>query len=63
MLADPTVGVPGGYAGVPGGNQNCIDDIVDVIEAVAYNLAYGANSEVYDAATVSYTHLTLPTKA
>ena len=59
MLADPTVGVPGGYAGVPGGNQNCIDDIVDVIEAVAYNLAYGANSEVYDAANyyVNTVHL------
>ena len=59
MLADPTVGVPGGYAGVPGGNQNCIDDIVDVIEAVAYNLAYGGNSEVYDAANyyVNTVHL------
>ena len=59
MLADPVVGIPGGYAGVPGGSQNCVDDIVDVIEAVAYNLAYGANSEVWDAANyyVNTVHL------
>ena len=50
MLQDPTVGIASGYPGVPGGDQNCIDDIVDVIEAVAYNLRYGGNSEVWDAA-------------
>ena len=52
MLQDATVGIPAGFAGVPGGDQNCIDDIVDVIEAIAYNLTYGANSEVWDAANL-----------
>ena len=59
MLQDATVGIPSGYAGVPGGDQNCIDDIVDVVEAIAYNLTYGANSEVWDAANyyVNTVHL------
>ena len=52
MLQDGTVGIPSGFAGVPGGDQNCIDDIVDVVEAIAYNLTYGANSEVWDAANL-----------
>ena len=52
MLADPIVGIPGGFPGVPGGDQNCIDDVIDVIEVVAYNVAYGGNSEVYDAANL-----------
>ena len=52
MLADPVVGTPSGFPGVPGGDQNCIDDIIDVIEVVAYNTAYGGNSEVYDAANL-----------
>ena len=52
MLQDATVGIPSGFAGVPGGDQNCIDDIVDVVEAIAYNLTYGANSEVWDAANL-----------
>jgi hypothetical protein len=37
---------------VPGGNQNCIDDIVDVIEAICYNLELGGNDQVYDAAKI-----------
>jgi hypothetical protein len=59
MLQDPTVGTSSGYAGVPGGDQNCIDDIVDVVEAIAYNLQYGSNSEVWDAANyyVNTVHL------
>ena len=35
---------------VPGGAVNCFDDVVDVVEAVAYNLKYGSNNQVYDAA-------------
>ena len=35
---------------VPGGSQNCIDDVVDFLEAMAYNLAYGGNDQVFDAA-------------
>ncbi|AFK66261.1 structural protein [Synechococcus phage S-CBM2] len=37
---------------VPGGDQNCIDDVIDVTEAVAFNLKYGGNSKVYDAAEI-----------
>jgi hypothetical protein len=37
---------------VPNGNQNCIDDIVDVLEAISYNLQYGGNNQVYDAAKI-----------
>ena len=50
MLQDPTVGIPSGYPGVPGHNDNCIDDLVDGMEAIAYNLRYGGNSETWDAA-------------
>ena len=52
MLQDPTVGLPSGFPGVPGGSQNCIDDVVDFIESLSYNVAYGGNSEVYDAANL-----------
>ena len=37
---------------VPGGRVNCEDDIRDVVEAVAYNVAYGANNKVHDAANL-----------
>lgn len=37
---------------VPGGNQECIDDIVDVLEALAFNLEFGGNDQVYDAAKI-----------
>ena len=40
---------------IPNSNQACIDDLVNVIEAVAYNLRYGGNSEVYDAASLYLT--------
>ncbi len=35
---------------VPGGNQNCIDDIISVLDCIVYNLSYGGNDQVYDAA-------------
>ncbi len=37
---------------IPGGTtaQDCIDDVKDVIRNVAYNLKYGDNSKVWDAA-------------
>ena len=35
---------------IPTGNQACIDDAVDYMEAMAYNLAYGGNDQAYDAA-------------
>ena len=37
---------------VPGGRANCEDDIEDVIEAVAYNVGYGSNNKVHDAANL-----------
>ena len=35
---------------VPGGAQNCIDDVMNVIEAIIHDLRYGGNSAIYDAA-------------
>ena len=37
---------------VPGGRANCEDDIEDVVEAVAFNVGYGANNKVHDAANL-----------
>ena len=37
---------------VPGGPENCYDDVVDVIEAVAYNVKFGSNNKVWDAANL-----------
>jgi hypothetical protein len=37
---------------VPGGNQQCTDDVKLIIDAIAYNIKYGGNSRVYDAARV-----------
>ena len=33
-----------------GDSQDCVDDVVDCLEAIALNLKFGGNSEVYDAA-------------
>jgi hypothetical protein len=33
---------------VPNGNQNCIDDIVDVLEELSFNIKYGGNHWAYD---------------
>ena len=35
---------------IPGGNQNCIDDIKLILDAIIYNLQFGGNDRVYDAA-------------
>ena len=32
------------------GEQNCADDVEDFLESVAYNLTYGGNDQVFDAA-------------
>ena len=40
---------------VPGGNVNCSDDIVDIVEAIAYNVKFGANNQVWDAANLYVT--------
>ena len=42
---------------VPGGNQNCIDDVSDFLRAVVWNLNHGGNEQVYDHAQL-YTNST-----
>ena len=37
---------------IPGSNQNCVDDALDVLRTVTYNLAYGGNEQVFDAANL-----------
>jgi len=39
-----------GFVTPTGNPQDCIDDIIDVIEAVAESLAYGGNEDTWDAA-------------
>ena len=44
---------------VPTGNMACVDDIVDVVEAIAFNLRHGGNDRVWEAANyyVGTTHV------
>ena len=44
-------------------DADCIDDIKDVVEAIAYDLKYGGNSRVYDAATYAIAYDDSPTTA
>ena len=37
---------------VPGGNQNCIDDVITVLESISFNLEFGGNNRVYDCAEI-----------
>lgn len=37
---------------VPGGNQECVDDVKSVLETVVYNMRFGGNDRVYEAAEV-----------
>jgi hypothetical protein len=41
---------------VPNGNQNCIDDIVDVLEEISFNIKYGGNHRAYDVGTLYITN-------
>lgn len=41
----------GAYPG-PGDQSDCEDDVVDVFETINYNLKYGGNDQVYDAANI-----------
>jgi hypothetical protein len=36
---------------IPTGNQNCVDDVVDVLEAISFDLRHGGNAKSYDAAS------------
>ena len=40
---------------VPGGSQNCKDDVVDIIESIAYNLEFSGNGNVVDSASLYIT--------
>jgi len=44
---------------IPTGNQNCVDDVVDVLEAIAHDIRHGGNAATYDAASyyVGTTHV------
>jgi len=44
---------------IPGGNQNCIDDILKIIEALAFNIKYGSNNKIYEAALIYATQPSL----
>ena len=54
MLNDPTVGTSSGFS-VPGGSVNCKDDVEDILEELTYNLQYGGNDRVYEAAKLYLT--------
>ena len=45
LAEDPTLHVP------TSNGQDCIDDIVDIVEAVAFNVQHGGNNKVWDAAS------------
>lgn len=51
MIANPAFA---GFVGT-GTPQDCIDDVLDVLDAIIYNLTYGGNDRVYDAANVYVT--------
>jgi len=44
---------------IPGGNQKCISDVLKVIDALAFNVKYGSNSKIYEAALIYATQPTL----
>ena len=37
---------------IPGGAQNCIDDVMDVIDSIIHDLRFGGNSRTWDAANL-----------
>ena len=39
-----------GFVTPTGDPQDCLDDVVDILETFAYNIKYGGNDKVYDAA-------------
>jgi len=44
---------------VPGGNQEYINDIIDTINAITFNVEYGSNNKVYDIAELYVSDPTL----
>ena len=45
LAEDPTLHVP------TGNGQDCIDDIADIVNAIAFNVQHGGNNKVWDAAS------------
>jgi hypothetical protein len=41
---------------IPGGNQNCIDDIISVLEEICFNIKYGGNHRAYDVGVLYITN-------
>jgi len=37
---------------IPGGNQKCVSDVLKVIDTIVFNVRYGGNNKVYDAAEI-----------
>ena len=37
---------------IPGGNQKCVSDVLKVLDVVIFNLRYGGNNKVFDAASI-----------
>jgi hypothetical protein len=55
LIAEVAVGrMLANYPGftIPNGNQNCIDDIVTILEAIIYDLRNGGNARVFDYSNV-----------
>lgn len=59
LIAEVAVGrMLNNYPGfsVPGGSQNCVADVISVLECLAFNLKYGGNERIYDAAKLYITN-------
>ena len=62
LIADVAVGrMLDAYPGftIPGGNSQCSDDIKAVLETIIYNLRFGGNDRVYEAADIYRTQQSL----
>jgi len=44
---------------IPGGNQKCVSDVLKVLDTIIFNLRYGGNNKVYDAALIYVNQPTL----
>ena len=50
LMAHVTKTEPTLFVEPTGSDEDCVDDVRDVLEAIAINMKFGGNSEVYDAA-------------
>jgi hypothetical protein len=59
LIADVAVGrMLANFPGftVPNGNQNCIDDIISILDELCFNVKYGGNHRAYDVAQLYITN-------